>query len=97
MFNKTYCTAGVNEEIANSEEFAKFVLESIRKFNSRDWGTCGDDSKQMNDRAAKAHEEKDEENYDRILAVYESDGLPKIWIIREYDASATTILFPSEY
>ena len=36
---------------------------------------------------------------DRIVAAYEREGHPedKIWIITEWDRSATTVLFPDEY
>ena len=52
---------------------------------------CESDRKQ-NDRAL-AH------GGDRILAAYTHPAHPewKIWIITEWDGSATTLLFPDEY
>ena len=54
-----------------------------------DWGCIPDEDKQENELSLK-------EGF-RLLSAYESEGLPKIWIITEADRSATTILFPEEY
>jgi hypothetical protein len=83
-------TKGVWREMGDNSAFGKFVSESFVKYAHCDWGQTCDEDKALNDEAVKTGE-------DRILAVYETDGLPKIWIITEWDRSATTILFPSEY
>ena len=82
-------TRGVNDLVADNEAFAKFVMNSLTRHRRGDWGELTDEDKQENDLSLK-------ERY-RLLSAYESEGLPKIWIITEADRSATTILFPDEY
>ena len=82
-------TRGVNDLVAEDEAFAKFVMSSLTRHRSGDWGTLTDEDIQENELSLKA-------GY-RLLSAYESEGLPKIWIITEADRSATTILFPDEY
>lgn len=75
----------------DSSDFYCFVMESLySKYVHGDWGdTCKEDKK-VNDDAVK--------NGERILAVYRDPNTEKtIWIITEWDRSATTILFPYEY
>lgn len=85
-------TRGVVERAQKDHTFAAFVSKSVRLYENCDWGqTCKED-KESNDAAL--------ENGERILAVYEQDGVKepmKIWIITEWDRSVTTILFPEEY
>ena len=83
-------TNGVHSLMESDNYFMMFVVDSLRKYIECDWGQTCDEDKVLNDNAVKNGD-------DRILAVYEKDGLPKIWIITEWDRSATTILFPSEY
>ena len=53
-----------------------------------DWGDLRQEDKALNDQAV--------ESGDQVMAKYlTSKG--KIWIITEWDRSATTILFPCEY
>ena len=82
-------TRGVNDLVAEDEAFAKFVMNSLTRHCRGDWGDLTDEDKQENELSLKA-------GY-RLLSAYESEGLPKIWIITEADRSATTILFPDEY
>ena len=82
-------TRGVNDQIAENEAFAKFVMSSLTRHRRGDWGNLGDEDKQENELSLK-------EGF-RLLSAYESEDLPKIWIITEADRSATTILFPDEY
>jgi len=82
-------TRGVNDLVAENEAFAKFVLSSLTRHQSGDWGNLDDEDKQENERSLK--------DGNRILSAYESGSLPKIWIITEADRSATTTLFPNEY
>lgn len=92
-------TRGIADKAAESSEFAKFLTVSLHRFISSDWGDTAESDKPLNDRAVKAWKEKDEDNYDRLLAVYKTDLVEdgKIWIIEEWDRSYITILFPSEY
>ena len=78
-------TKGVNAKISESIEFSKFFLESIAKYRNCDWGDIPEEDKRMNDSAVKNGD-------DRIVARYND-----IYIITEYDRSATTILFTHEY
>ena len=90
-------TRGVNADMQRQPEFAKFVQESLDKYVRGDWGDTKGQDARMNDQALKNGD-------DRILAVYELPrhlarevGEKKIWIITEWDRSASTILYPSEY
>lgn len=87
---KLVWTAGINAEIADSTEFAKFVSKSLKRYQSGDWGEMSDEDKKANDAAVRTGE-------DRIFASYKMSEDVKIWIITEWDRSYTTILFPSEY
>lgn len=82
-------TRGVNVKISESIEFSEFFLESIARFRNCDWGNLGKEDWKMNDDAVKNGD-------DRILARYNNEE-GDIYIITEWDRSATTILFPSEY
>jgi hypothetical protein len=82
-------TRGINNLVADNELFAKFVLISLRRHFTGDWGDLSEPDKQENELSLKADL--------RLLSAYKSDGLPDIWIITEADRSSTTILFPSEY
>ena len=73
-----------------------FLSDSLSRHTRGDWGDVDHEDWETNDDAY--------ETGGRILSAYEpskkypqlSDDL-KIWIITEWDRSATTILFPSEY
>lgn len=82
-------TRGVNDQVAENEAFAKFVMGSLARHRKGDWGNLCDEDKAENELSLK-------EGY-RLLSAYESGELLKIWIITEADRSATTILFPDEY
>ena len=73
-------------------DFRTFVMNSMERFKKCDWGDSSADDKARNDNAVKNGDE-------RIMGAYIHPNYPlwKIWIITEYDRSATTILFPSEY
>lgn len=58
---------------------------------SGDWGDLPKSDKKQNDEAVKTGE-------DRIFSSYNLDGKDnRIWIITEWDRSATTLLLPEEY
>jgi len=82
-------TRGVNDQVAENEAFAKFLMGSLARHRRGDWEDLGKDDKRENELSLKAGF--------RLLSAYESGELPKIWIITEADRSATTILFPDEY
>ena len=80
-------TRGVAHKARENREFGREVQDALRKYVRGDWGKSKD--KRMNDQAVKNGDE-------RIMGVYPTDE-GDIWIITEWDRSATTILFPSEY
>jgi len=80
-------TRGVNDRVAMDAGFSKFVLLSLRRHRSGDWGDLDAEDKAANDWSRG--------NGERILSAYGTD--PKIWIITEADRSVTTVLFPEEY
>lgn len=82
-------TRGINGEIADNIDFAKFMMQSLKKYMSCDWGDICDEDKKMNDNAVK-------NNDDRIVARYNNPN-GDIYIITEWDRSATTVLFTYEY
>jgi len=82
-------TRGVNDLIANNEDFSKHVLLSLKRHLAGDWGDLCDEDRVANEMALKEGQ--------RLFSVYEREGLPKIWIITEWDRSCTTTLFPEEY
>ena len=82
-------TRGVADKVANNSAFAEFCLESLKRHAKGDWGDlCAED---------KAENELSLKEGLRLFSVYETEGLPKIWIITEADRSVTTVLFPDEY
>lgn len=88
----TVMTRGVADRIEADPLFASFVTESIGRYLDCDWGDIEKDDARSNDEAVA-------DGNDRILAAYKREGFPedRIWIITEWDHSATTILFPTEY
>ena len=88
----TVMTRGVADRIEADPLFAAFVTESFSRYLGCDWGDLDKDDARANDQAVA-------DGDDRILAAYKREGFPedKIWIITEWDRSATTVLFPSEY
>lgn len=86
---KLFATAGV-VEMANADlEFSTFIGDSLGRYINCDWGdTCPEDSR-LNDSALMRD--------NRILAEYKYNDEVTIWIITEWDRSATTILLPDEY
>lgn len=86
---KIVWTRGINNEVADNEQFAKEVLIALRKYNNCDWGDLCDEDKERNNDAV-------EFGNDRIFASYQTSK-GKIYIITEWDRSVTTILFANEY
>ena len=123
-----YMTSGVNDLVADNEEFAIGVTESLAKYELLVWGATRKKSclwqvfsqsleffgsalsTEKNFRIAKralapigdlGKEAKDSNdkalvNRDRVVARYNIKPR-SIYIITEFDRSATTILFPEEY
>lgn len=83
-------TASVDERMNSDKGFAAFVQTSLGKYVNCNWGDTCEEDKKTNEDALR--------NGERLLAVYKYPKTGEtIWIITEWDRSATTILFPSEY
>ena len=83
-------THGIYERIKKDKKFLTFVQICLGRYANCDWGDTTNDDKHLNDQALKDGE--------RILAVYNYPLTNEtIWIITEWDRSATTVLFPDEY
>lgn len=84
-------TRGVHDLMRENPDFSHFAQSAFLKYRRCDWGdTCESDKAQNNSAV---------ENGERILAEYRHPEHPdwRLWIITEWDRSATTLLFPSEY
>ena len=69
--------------------------EFLKKHMYGSWGDLCEEGKKANDQAV-AHEGNMDEQQ-RVLSSYQTKKGVKIWIITEWDRSATTLLLPSEY
>ena len=85
-------TRGVAELMGENMAFSDFAKRSLRRFIAGDWGEMHESDKRQNEDALRNHD-------NRLFAAYEHKEHAhwKIWIITEWDHSATTLLFPSEY
>lgn len=92
LLGQLVATAAVAQQMKEEPTFADFVRRCISRYIACDWGDLCASDKQQNDDAVKNSD-------DRILAAYENPEHPdwKLWIITEWDHSATTVLFPSDY
>ena len=85
-------TPGALEAIESSgDQLAGFLERHVRG----DWGELDDEDRIANDQAV-AHE-GDANRQSRVLSAYKTSHGVKIWVITEWDRSATTILLPDEY
>lgn len=86
---KLVMTRGVYELAADNKEFDQHVRLSMLRHLEGDWGELCDEDRVANELALQ--------DGNRLFSVYEKDGLPKLWIITEWDRSVTTALLPEEY
>lgn len=84
-------TRGVHDLMQENPDFNLFAQSAFLKYRRCDWGDTCESDKAQNDSAVI--------NGERILAEYRHPEHPdwRLWIITEWDRSATTLLFPSEY
>jgi hypothetical protein len=82
-------TQGVNRKRYEDKNFEQFVRESFQRHLKGDWGDLCEEDKKANDNALITQ--------DRLLSKYNYKDGTSIYIITEWDRSATTVLFPSEY
>ena len=81
-------TSGITTAANGNYKFFSEVMNSLNRFAAGDWGDICEEDKQANEYAVTHNE--------RILARYETSEGP-IYIITEWDRSATTVLFTDEY
>jgi hypothetical protein len=79
-------TPGAVDALATTGELP---ITFLKRHITGDWGDCCPDDAQANDWSLS--------NGERIFSVYHSAAGDKLWIITEWDRSATTILLPAEY
>lgn len=82
---KIVVTSAIKETLAHSE-IAHYLF---RHFND-DWGDLEEDDKKLNESALK-------NNDDQIFSMYKREDGQKIYVITEWDRSATTVLYSHEY
>ena len=83
-------TRGVADEMEEDDAFQEFCNEALKRYVKGDWGDLSKKDKMANDKAVEIGE--------RLLAAYiYPKTQEKIWIITEWNRSATTLLFPHEY
>lgn len=71
------------------EDFSKDIANALKRYCACDWGELCQEDKELNDSAVL-------NNNDRIVARYKT-CIKDIYIITEWDRSATTVLFVNEY
>lgn len=88
-------TPGIMRIMSASREAADAIQKCLERHCSGDWGDMCDDDKQLN---RDSLDEEREKGYtcENLFSMYETD-YECIYIITEYDRSATTILLPEEY
>ena len=87
-----YITRGIQDIIDSEPYFQVQILECLDRHIHNDWGDLCKEDKQENEYSLI--------HGGRLLSAYEKLGLQKtykIYIITEWDRSATTILLPYEY
>ncbi len=87
-------TTGVSQLLNRDPDAMQTVLDCIEKHSGGDWGDLCEDDKRLNDDALEA--ERKGEATDRIFSAYET-AVGKLYVITEWDRTATTVLLPEEY
>lgn len=87
-FGMILATRGVADYAEQSPAFGAELSRIFARYLRGDWGDVCQEDWEQNDYAVKAGE--------RVLGSYNTSA-GKVWIITEWDRSATTFLFPSEY
>ncbi|MDD2898360.1 MAG: hypothetical protein PHI31_06570 [Desulfuromonadaceae bacterium] len=86
---KILVSKGVNDLLAENEDFPQHVFLSLNRHLAGDWGDLCEDDREANETALLDGE--------RLFSAYKGEEVPPVWIITERDRSVTTILFPDEY
>jgi hypothetical protein len=86
---QTVITPAAIEALGTDDaERSRVLSKMLARHASGDWGECGEEDSRTNDRALETGE--------RLLSVYTHEG-QRIWVITEWDRSATTVLLPADY
>ncbi|WP_353627682.1 hypothetical protein ABNQ24_06870 [Ralstonia pseudosolanacearum] len=75
--------------VAALSEAGVSVYRLLNRHTCGDWGELSDEDRQQNELAVTTGQ--------RVLSSYLLGNGQKIWIITEWDRSATTVLLPDEY
>jgi hypothetical protein len=76
-------------ESHSHEDYMKGIAEALRRHQEGDWGQLVPEDWQLNEESVNGE--------GRILSAYEDIFKVKIWVITEWDRSATTVLLPEDY
>lgn len=87
-FGTIFATRGVADYAEQSPVFRAELAAIFARYRLGDWGELCQEDREQNNRAVAFGE--------RVLGSYNTSA-GKVWIITEWDRSATTFLFPSEY
>jgi len=82
-----YLTQGAAEVFRTRQ--VPLIGDILSRHVSGDWGDLDADDKALNDAAVR--------DGGRILSAYSLADDIRVWVITEWDRSATTVLLPSEY
>jgi hypothetical protein len=92
LLGRVVITPGAIEALSQAhQQPGGFLIRHV----TGDRGDLGDHDRLANDDACRFENEPDRR--DRILSAYMTKLNERIWIITEWDRSATTILLPDEY
>ena len=72
------------------EEAGQPPGDFLQRHLGNDWGELDTHDSRLNDLAVRRGE-------DRILSAYRTSTGEKLWVITEWDRSATTLLLPEDY
>ena len=87
-------TSGVAGMVDGDPEAMRAVMDCLGRHARGDWGDLCEDDRELNDLAIQA--ERDGGYTDRLFSAYETE-FGKLYVITEWDRSATTVLTPEEY
>jgi hypothetical protein len=82
-----YITPGAMGAVLEAGQHAGQFIE---RHAGGDWGECDAHDAALNDRAV-------ESGADRVFSAYRTAAGARLWVITEWDRSATTVLLPDEY
>ena len=87
-FGMIFATKGVADYAEQNPVFRMELAAIFARYSLGDWGELCQEDWAQNDQAVVLGE--------RVLGSYNTSA-GTVWIITEWDRSATTFLFPSEY